>query len=99
MQSRIFTYENSLIEQSSLPLAECSPEIKSYYPTGQQAIQGYILLGRLEYLLGTSCCCIFSSQHMRVSNACNTEFRLLIILGDESIRLVRLCLQVKIFVL
>ena len=40
-----------------------------------------------------------SSQRMRVSNTCNTEFRLLIILGDESIRLVRLCLQVKIFVL
>ena len=39
------------------------------------------------------------SQRMRVSNVCNTEFRLLIILGDESIRLVRLCLQVKIFVL
>ena len=32
---------------------------------------------------------------MRVSNACNTEFRLLVILGDESIRLLRLCLQVK----
>ena len=32
---------------------------------------------------------------MRVSNACNTEFRLLVILGDESIRLVRLCLQVE----
>ena len=32
---------------------------------------------------------------MRVSNVCNTEFRLLVILGDESIRLVRLCLQVK----
>ena len=40
-----------------------------------------------------------SSQRMRVSNACNTEFRLLVILGDESIRLVRLYLQVKIFVL
>ena len=32
---------------------------------------------------------------MRVSNACNTEFRLLVVLGDKSIRLVRLCLQVK----
>ena len=32
---------------------------------------------------------------MRLSNVCNTEFRLLVILGDESIRLVRLCLQVK----
>ena len=32
---------------------------------------------------------------MRVSNVCNTEFRLLVILGDESIRLVRLYLQVK----
>ena len=36
-----------------------------------------------------------SSQCIRVSNVCNTEFRLLVILGDESIRLVRLCLQVK----
>ena len=33
----------------------------------------------------------FMVYGMRVSNACNTEFRLLIILGDESIRLVRLC--------
>ena len=40
-----------------------------------------------------------SSQCIRVSNECNTEFRLLIILGDKSICLVRLCLQVKIFVL
>ena len=39
---------------------------------------------------------LFSSQRMCVSNACNTEFRLLI-LGDESIRLARLCLQVKAF--
>ena len=36
-----------------------------------------------------------SAQRTRVSNACNTEFRLLVILGDETIRLVRLCLQVK----
>ena len=34
---------------------------------------------------------------MHVSNAYNTEFRLFVILGDESIRLVRLCLQVKKF--
>ena len=38
-----------------------------------------------------------SAQYRRVSNACNTEFRLLVILGDESIRLVRLCLQVNTF--
>ena len=38
-----------------------------------------------------------SAQRMRVSNACNTEFPLFVILGDESIRLVRLCLQVKPF--
>ena len=38
-----------------------------------------------------------SAQRMRVSNACNTEFRLFVILGDESICLVRLCLQVKTF--
>ena len=29
--------------------------------------------------------------------ACNTEFCIFVILGDESIRLVRLCLQVKTF--
>ena len=28
-----------------------------------------------------------SSQRMRVNNACNMEFHLLVILGDESIRL------------
>ena len=37
-----------------------------------------------------------SAQRTHVSNACNTKFRLLVILGDKSIRLVRLCLQVKI---
>ena len=39
-----------------------------------------------------------SAQRMRVSNACNTEFRFLVKLGDEPIRPpVRLCLQVKTF--
>ena len=38
-----------------------------------------------------------SAQRTRVSNACNTDFRLFVILGDKSIRLVRLCLQVKTF--
>ena len=38
-----------------------------------------------------------SAQRMHVSNTCNTEFHLFIILGDESIYLVGLCLQVNTF--
>ena len=45
-------------------MAEYSPEIKSYYPTGQQAIHR---LYRLEYLLGMSCCCIsFFSTYLGI---------------------------------
>ena len=40
-----------------------------------------------------------SAQCMCISSTCNTKFRLFVILGDESIHLVRLCLQVKPFVL
>ena len=36
-------------------------------------------------------------RHIRVSNACITEFRILILLGDEWIPLFRLCLKVNIF--
>ena len=69
-------------------LAEYSPQIISYYSTGQYKLFKVIYYSEdwniyWEQAVTAS----LSSQHMCVSNACNMEFRLLVILGDESIRL------------
>ena len=68
------------------PIAEYSPEIKSYYSTGQQAIQGLYITRKTGIFTGNGLLYLFLLNVCVLATHVTRNSVFLVKLGDEPIR-------------